>query len=210
MTGNISFDLDGVLRNFTRGFTRIAHELFGTPVGDGPSQQSWVFESFPELGLDAEACDWSKGPIWTRIKSSETFWQDLDPFNTSVMKRIDRITNKVFITNTVGVKAYEQSVEFLERWGVHHPTVIVAADKKAPAIEYNVVAHIDDYLKNCIDLRSALGADKYIALLYVPYTKVWQPEWQALGGEVVLSTDHFIDECEKRGLVEYADQHWGV
>lgn len=201
--GMISFDLDGCLRNFTRGFTRIAHELFGTPVGDGPSQQSWFFESFPELGLDAEACDWNKGPIWTRIKTSETFWQDLDPFNTSVMKRIDRIENKVFITNTVGVKCHEQCVEFLERWGVHNPLVVVAADKKAASIDYNVVAHIDDFLKNCLDLRESIGADKYIALLYVPYSKVWQPEWKELGGEIVLSVDHFIDECDKRGLTQY-------
>jgi FMN phosphatase YigB (HAD superfamily) len=209
MSGTISFDLDGVLRNFTRGFTRIAHELYGTPVGDGPSQQSWFFESFPELGLDAEACDWHKGPIWTRIKSSETFWQDLDPFNTSVMARINNITNKVFITNTVGVNSYEQCVEFLERWGVRNPTVAIATDKKASAIEHNVVAHIDDYLKNCLDLRAAIG-DKYIALLYVPYSKIWQPEWKALGGEVVLSVDHFIDECDKRGLTEYVPDTRGV
>ncbi len=208
--GTISFDLDGVLRNFTRGFTRIAHELFGTPVGDGPSQQSWFFESFPELGLDKAACDWNNGPIWKRIKESETFWQDLDPFNTSVMKRIDAIKNKVFITNTVGVNAYEQSVAFLERWGVWEPHVIVAAKKAESAIHECVIAHIDDYLPNCVDIANAVGSDKYTALLYVPYTKTWMPEWQAAGGEVVLSVDHFIDECEKRGLIEYKSDYHGV
>jgi phosphoglycolate phosphatase-like HAD superfamily hydrolase len=32
--GTLVFDIDGVLANFTRGFTRIANKLFGTPVGD--------------------------------------------------------------------------------------------------------------------------------------------------------------------------------
>jgi len=116
MKGNISFDLDGVLRNFTRGFTRVAHAIFGTPVSDPPAQLSWMFEDVPQLGLSKEQCDWAQGPIWTRIKNSPTFWATLDPINVSVMERIDRIANKVFITNTVGTNPQEQSVEFLERW----------------------------------------------------------------------------------------------
>lgn len=206
MKGTISFDLDGVLRNFTRGFTRVAHQLFGTPVGDGLSQQNWFFEHFPQLGLDKDMCEWHKGPIWTAIKSSETFWQDLDPFNVSIMPRINAIKNKVFITNTVGVKSHEQSVAFLERWGVWEPNVIVATDKGPVAIKQRVIAHIDDYLPNCTALRTALGPDAYIGLLYVPYSKVWHSEWEESGGAIVLSVDHFIDECDRLGLTEYEGQ----
>lgn len=209
--GNISFDLDGVLRNFTRGFTRIAHKLFGTPVSDPAAQQCWMFEDFPELGLDKAQCDWHSGPIWKNIKASTTFWKDLDPINVSVMQRINRIKNKVFITNTVGTLPLEQSIDFLERWGVKNPNVVVAEDKGPAVLTFNVVAHIDDYLKNLVVMdkaafeSSTFQCRPYYALLDVPYTKTWQGAWKDQGGAVVLSVDHFINECDNRGLTVYSD-----
>lgn len=196
----ISFDLDGVLANFTRAFTRIAHDLFGTPVGGEQSQQNWMFEDFPELGLDRQQCA-INGPIWTKVKKSVTFWADLDPLNVSIMSRINTIRNKVFITNRPGVNPLEQSVYFLEKWGIEDPYVIVA-DQKAPiAIEYNVVAHIDDYIKNVRELKDAKV--RYTALYYAPYNKIHHEQWKESGGEIVLSVDHFIDECDARGYTRY-------
>lgn len=199
--GLISFDLDGVLANFTRGFTRIGHELFGTPVGDGQSQETWFFEDYPQLGLDKVACDFKDGPIWGRIKTSPTFWEDLDPFNVSVMHRINRIKNKVFITNRLGVNPKEQSVMFLHKWGVYNANVIVA-EKKAPvAVELNVVAHVDDYYKNIKELYVDATNVKFLALHYAPYNKI--DHQSPFHHMVTLSVDHFIDECEARGYVEY-------
>lgn len=199
--GMISFDLDGVLRNFTRGFTRVAYDLFGTPVGDPTCQQTWGFEDFPNLGLSKEQCHFD-GPIWKKIRESAEFWRNLDPLNPTVMLRINRLKNKVFITNTVGVDAHAQSVDFLERWGVYNPTVVLASDKGPAAVEHRVVAHLDDYLPNCAAIRSALPLS-YVALLYVPYSKTWTTEWTTQGGEVALSVDHFLNECDRRGLSVY-------
>jgi hypothetical protein len=197
----ISFDLDGVLRNFTRGFTQIAHDLFGTPVGGETSQTSWSFEGMTELGLTIEQCAFD-GPVWSVIRNSPIFWQQLDPLNTSVMRRIDAIVNKVFITNTIGVNALEQSVDFLERWGIYNPRVVLSADKGTAMRAEHVVAHIDDYIKNCTEMKDA-DPNVYIALFDVPYSHAWIPAWRDRGGDVVLSVEHFIDECEKRGLVKY-------
>lgn len=196
---NIAFDIDGVLANFTRGFTRIAHELFGTPVGDGQSQETWYFEHYPQLGLTKEHCKWPDGPLWSAIFSSPTFWEELDPFNVSVMQRINRIRNKVFITNRPGIDTQGQSERFLQKWGIEDPVVIVAEQKLPVALEYGVVAMTDDYIKNCNEL---LGTVQFMSLHYAPYNKEHHVEWQAKGGVVSLSVDHFIDECEARGYVQ--------
>lgn len=199
----ISFDIDGVLANFVRGFTRIAHRLFGTPVCDAQAQESWFFEEYPQLGLTKEQCDFANGPIWGELKASPLFWQELDPLNPSVMRRINAIKNKIFITNRMGVDAEGQTERFLQMWGIEHPTVIVAAKKAPIAVEYHVVAHVDDYYPNCMEIRNALSARRYVALLYTPYNREYHDTFKTFGGEVVLSVDQFIDECEKRKYVVY-------
>ena len=202
MKQHISFDLDGVLANFTRGFTRIAHRLFGTPVGDGQSQESWYFEDYPQLGLTKEHCDFKNGPIWNEVRTSPRFWANLDPLNPSVMMRIHSIKNKIFITNRLGVDPIRQSIDFLWRCGVDDPIVLLAEKKGPVVVEYNVVAHVDDYYPNCTDIKAA-APDCYVAMHYAPYNKQYHAEWIAAGNEVTLSVDHFIDECDARGLTEY-------
>jgi hypothetical protein len=196
--GNIAFDIDGVLANFTRGFTRIANHLFGTPIGDHPSQESWMFEDLPSLDLDKAKCD----AVWKVIKDSQNFWANLDPFNPSVMFVIEKIENKIFITNRPGHLPKEQSIAFLERWGVYGPNVIVAADKVPTVKDHNVVAMIDDYEKNCFPIREAVP-ECYTAMLHTPYNKIHHAKWLAMGGEIVLSVDQFIYNCKQRGLVRW-------
>src|SRR5579885_1286430 len=142
--GVISFDLDGVLANFTRGFTRIGARLYGSVPGDQPSQASWIFEEVPELELTKERVGHPirGGGMWAEVIKSPYFWANLDPINVSIMYTIDKIKNKVFITNRLGQLPREQSVSFLERWGVIEPNVIVAADKGPIAQHLNVVAHL--------------------------------------------------------------------
>lgn len=193
----IAFDLDGVLANFIRGFTRIGNRLFRTPVGDATSHQAWMFEHFPELGLDKSMCE----EIWRQLDKSPTFWADLDPMNTSVMDRINGIQNKIFVTNRRGIDPQGQSEAFLERWGVTNPRVVVAADKGRVAQEYGITAIIDDYYPNVVDVKTAVP-NAFAALLYVPYNKVHHDEWlQSHCGDIVLSVDQYIDACEVKGLI---------
>jgi hypothetical protein len=195
--GIIAFDIDGVLANFTRGFTRIGHQLFGTPVGDSESQQTWMFEEFTSLGLDKPKCD----AIWKVVKTSPDFWATLDPKNVSVMSRINRIANKVFITNRPGLNPIMQSEHFLELWGIENPRVIVAAEKGEIAKREHVVAVIDDLNTNVIDIKKWVP-DCYATLLYCNYNKVHHEEWLYHHcGEIVLSVDEFIDGCYTRGLI---------
>ena len=191
----IAFDVDGVLANFTRGFTRVGNRLFGTPIADIPAQRSWMFEDSPELSLDKAQCK----IIWDVILKSPCFWRDLDPVNVSVMQRIDRIRNKVFITNRFGQNPQQQTVDFLTKWGISSPEVIMAKDKSAVCAERNVVAIIDDFTDNVKLLRES-NPNMYVALLDVPYNRWYHEEWQ---GEIVISADQFIDVCDRRGLTEY-------
>jgi hypothetical protein len=229
----VAFDCDGVLANFSRGFVRIAHQLFGTPVGDYSSQQCWMFEDFPELGLDKDKCK----AVWKVITESKYFWTSLDPLNPSIMQTINNIENKVFITNRPGVDTQKQTEWFLERWGIYQPRVIVAEQKGPVVLKENVVAILDDYIKNVTEIRAA-APSCYTALLYTPYNKVYHNEWRgktadyqspsfwrkvhaSLAGfpatpimniaykypdaPIVLSVDHFINECESRGLIKWQD-----
>jgi len=197
MSGTVSFDVDGVLANFTRGFTRIGNKLFGTPVGNEGNQQTWEFEEFPELQLTKERCK----AMWEVVRTDVSFWKMLDPLNVSVMPEIDEIANKVFITNRVGIDPGGQTRQFLRAWGVCDSKVFVAADKVPIAKELNVVAHIDDYPPNCVQLKTALP-EAYIALLWTSYNKESQEECRKLGIEIVLSVEQFIDEAYCRGLIE--------
>ena len=198
MRGVISFDIDGVLANFIRGFTRVGHRLHGTPVGDENSHQAWDFENFPELQLTKPLVK----AMWAAVWSDPEFWANLDPMNVSVMREINDIRNKVFITNRAGVGPAKQSELFLEKWGVWRPEVHIASDKAPLAKKLNVVAVIDDYIVNCRDLKVALP-EAYIAILWTPYNQQYHAEWKALGGDVVLSVEQFIDEARRRDLIEY-------
>ncbi len=204
--GVIAFDIDGVLANFTRGYTRIGHRLYGTPVGDSATQETWNFEDYPRLKLDKLQAAFD-GPIWEIVKSSPDFWATLDPFNVSVMPRINHIENKIFITNRPGINTREQSEQFLENWGIENPKVILGSEKGPIAVREGVIAVIDDLYKNVVDIKAAMPPT-YCALLYCAYNKCFHPEWEVLAQgklryntEVVLSVDHFIDRCYEQGLV---------
>lgn len=198
MTGNVSFDLDGVLANFTRGFHRIGRDLFGTPVGGHHIQKTWYFEDFPALGLDKEKV----AKMWEVAFADPKFWANLDPFNPSIMERINLMTNRLFITNRAGINPKMQSIEFLEKWGVMNPRVYVAKDKVPIAQREHVVAHLDDYYPNCVEIKQAIP-DAYVALLWTQYNEQYHNEWWRLGGEVVLSVDEFCDALDNRGLSRY-------
>jgi len=198
MSKVISFDVDGVLANFTRGFTRVARRLHGTPVGTEGSQYAWMFEDVQELCLDTLKCD----AAWEVIWSDPTFWEDLDPLNPSVMHLIDELKTTVFITNRKGPAVDFQTRRFLSKWGVHYPNVIVAEKKGPVAKELGIVAHIDDYFKNCLDIKEAVP-DCYTAMLATPYNTMHRDTVRAKGINIVMSVDHFIHNCEEMGLAEW-------
>lgn len=197
--GTISFDLDGCLANFIRGILRIGHELYGTPVGGHVVQKQWNFDEWPELGLTKDQFR----AMFKECMKRPRFWQDLDPYNPSIMPRIGKLVNRVFITNRASEHdAARQSRIFLANWGIACPHVIVASDKVPAAKELQVIAHVDDLYDNCVALKDAIP-DAYVALLWTDYNECYHDEWKARGGEVVLSVDHFMDECDKRGLSRY-------
>lgn len=198
MNGVILFDLDGVLANFIRAFTRVGHEIFGTPVSDAPAHEVWMFEDFPELNLDKAKCT----VIWGVIKNDPDFWANLDCCNLSVMWRVNAIQNKIFVTNRPGIDPLSQSYRFLQRWGIEDPTVIVVEHKAPVAEAEGVIAMTDDYFLNCAEVKAALPS-AYVTMMRAPYNKCHDDAAKCAGIDVVLSVDHFINECDKRGLTVY-------
>lgn len=193
MKQTVSFDVDGVLADFTRGFTRIAHDLFGTPVGDHSYQPTWMFEEFPALGLTKPMVK----EVWDVIKVNPVFWMDLDPLNVSIMRRIDKIDNAVYITNRPGIDTRWQTETFLRRWGVRDARVYVAADKPPMMRELNVVAHLDDWEVNVKATREQLP-NVYAPLLATSYNVAFHNE-----PPVLYSVDQYIHECDSRGFIQW-------
>lgn len=198
MSNVLSFDLDGVLANFTKGFTSVGHRLFDTPVLDHASMLCWNFRDRPGSDLD----EFRERIMWKEIAASKTFWWDLDVLDPSVMKKVAAVPweRRVFITTRMhGIDVEYQTICWLEKHGVQIPQVIVTDKKTEHAERLGVVAHIDDYYPNCASMRAA-HPDWFIALLDRQYNREFQPEWIANGGTVVYSVDHYFDQLQRRGI----------
>ena len=123
----IVFDVDGVLANFTRGFTQIANRMFGVPVVENDDQPSWDFKET----LSAKQQD----KIWEELKSIPGWAHSLEaliPYKTFC--RINQLALKnelYFVTNRFSYMRPpgEQTVTWLMLHGISSPRVIVSAKK---------------------------------------------------------------------------------
>lgn len=201
----IMFDLDGVLANFTRGFTRVLHRRYGTPVIDDTTVDRWNFWEMPILGLSKEEVRLG----FQEIAEDPTFWRDLDPLNPSIMNTIDNIENKVFITRRNGKDIHEQCSDWLWNNHISKPNVIVVDYEKSKQnvlpSEQSLVAVIDDNYTNCVEL-SAQFPNAFVAMMTTAHNVYTHNPFLAVNTgdrRIVYSVDQYISECEQRGLIEW-------
>lgn len=185
----IAFDMDGVLTDFTLGFTTIGHKLFGTPVLNASSQLNWIYEDYEPSRLDKEKVS----AIWAYIKASTNFWENLYPLSLSTLERINALPDRCFVTNRIGIDAAGQTERWLQRYGIRNPKVFVTAFKRPVYEEQKVQALIDDYYPNCKDALGIVPAHR-ICLLHLPHNVSDHRRWILQNGKVVLSVEHFLDE----------------
>lgn len=110
----IACDIDGVLADFIKGYSRIETVLSGEPIITTREQPQWDFRSEHN-----EA-------VWKLIRTSPTFWQNLPclfPMDMAYLASLSR-NNVVYMTRRDGVDAWGQTVRWLENHGIKEPLVV--------------------------------------------------------------------------------------
>lgn len=123
----IVFDVDGVLANFTKPFTTIGNELFGTPIVDCCEQPSWDFNEILTRVQQSR--------VWIVVRRTPEWWTSLPPLVSSdIFHQIESLTafNEVyFLTNRLSDMrpSGEQTLTWLKCRGISDPRVIVSSRK---------------------------------------------------------------------------------
>ena len=146
----VVFDVDGVLADFTLGFTSMAHLKFPElPKPHGNSmQQTWDFASGTGLWTkeQEDAC-------WQEIGQSSTFWSGLYPLvieaDRVAMRRLSKVADLWYVTARFGIAPGKQTRNWLGSYGFpQFENVIALGDRKGTKVdviqELKAVAAIDD------------------------------------------------------------------
>lgn len=135
--GVVAFDIDGVLTDFTLGFTRMA-ALLGLVKHEWSTdqQKTWDFDFHVDL-------------VWAAVDANPRFWFDLDPLVTvgeiGLMNDMAEKASVIYVTGRHGT-AEKQTTAWLERYGLPEGPVFFDADKEAlyRSLGKQLVAAIDD------------------------------------------------------------------
>lgn len=117
----LACDIDGCVANFGAGFSRLCHELNpDAPIINYHDITAWNWhEWYGHYDTVEEA--------WKVVRAdpnSYLFWLGLDPmFDLTYLRSVYREWPIVFMTRRDGGLAWFQTVQWLERHGMHEPLV---------------------------------------------------------------------------------------
>ena len=187
----IVFDVDGVLANFTLGFTQRAAQIDArVMVRSSEEQLEWDFRDFPP-GVEAAT--------WRSVQQDPCFWAllyahpgaTLDVFDT--IQELSVVRPVYFATNRVGIGAHTQTERWLSRYGIRNPTVIVTRRKGEFCNVVDAAACIDDKAGNAVYVAYECPNTRSY-LLNTQYNRF---DHRVLGGKVirVKSVSEFLKQA---------------
>ena len=203
---NIGFDLDGVLANFHYGFSKIANELFGSPIVKDINEVKayrWEDWGYP---LDKK----QHNKVWREIDSKiNNFWLDLEPLvENTIFERMKKMEkencNFFFITsrkNTAGKSALSQTKDWIESCTALKNFSVIPSHRKGGILDRAEIDYfIDDLPENVIE--AAIEAPKCKSFLLVrPYNSYAlefikkSHKFKNIG--IVYSVGEFLDIVEQ-------------
>ena len=140
-------DIDGVLADFTHGFSSLTTRL-------GLTEKSWTCGEQPtwEWG---ELTEENSSLAWGAVRAGDSFWRNLHPIpSQGEIGRLYVLKSKVdivYMTGRVGVTSQKQSEDWLHWYGFPLAPVIMETDKLAGILDLNaaspegrVISIIDD------------------------------------------------------------------
>lgn len=173
----IGFDIDGVLACFYAAYEDLCikhagKDLFGPHRW--PNEVPCVWD-WPEYwGYPKSLMDFKSGPVWTEIRTSESFWLTLKPMPEMSDVRLflsDGAHEVYFVTDRSGPSVKRQTELWLMRHGVVCPTVIISRKGKGVVCDaLSLDWYIDDKGENIVDVE-AKSPHTHGVLLERPYNQ---------------------------------------
>jgi len=191
----IQWDMDGVLVDFSKGFTTLANKLFGTKIVSDETQLDWNFrfELTPE----------QRNQVWFELQATDRWWTDLEPLvDASIRNRIQNLSLEYdcyFVTNRFSERTPPgiQTVHWLNEHGIPNARVILSKYKGEMARLLGVTHSLEDNWDNAGYIYCIADSPQVKSyLLNRPYN-------QALRGQVpeklirLNSVSEFLDICER-------------
>ena len=147
---NVGIDVDGILANFIKPATTIAHDMFDTPI----IENSYGVKDW-NMGLE----DWQIGLLLEEIFNIRDFWLSYieSIIDENTFKRLNRLANRhhiYFVTdrttnfNSISRTAQMQTVMWLRDNCIYNPSVIVQRNKSWVVKALGLNIYIDDNPKN--------------------------------------------------------------
>lgn len=168
----IAIDVDGVLSNFNKGFSRLAQNIgIDTPELDTPDVLVW---NWP-----IEQLEWTKNELdltWKAVRDSYNWWMTLEPiiciYEIAIINEIIDYNDVYFITtrpDTMGLSAEAQTRYWLEGIGIN-------VARKAGVIS---TKHNKGALAKSLDIKLALddhiiNLENYIAHDIIAIARTWE------------------------------------
>lgn len=194
----ISFDIDGVLARFGRGFVKSINRLF-------PEKN---------LSLDYEPASWFYTEVlnpeemkqaWEATIATRNLWKNLDSYEENVealarfVHREHKNFDVYFITSRVdtpGDSAFSQTAHWLlERDLMLYNTSLLvvkeAKEKQAILRALHIEASVDDYLPTAISSNEIEGHQSFL------YNRPWNVDGRPENLRVVSNLESYLEEVIK-------------
>ena len=195
---HITFDIDGVLANFAKGFAGVLEDLYDIKTDPNACKAWHWFEWVDDLTEQQEKNAWDAIFVDPRYHD---FWRDLEPLCTDMdVKRINRLADDhviTFVTNRAASgqhdTALHQAREWLFRQGFRPShNVFLAKAKAERAKQLGTQVAIEDNGNNAIEY---LDYGIHAVLLRRPYNEAFVELVKSKGGSVVDTLGEFINMC---------------
>ena len=141
----VGFDVDGVLANFTRAFTKLAVSIGEAPaIVEQEDQREWKFPFHVDR-------------VWREVARTQNWWMTLDPlidnFELDFINELIRTEEAVyFITNRqesdIGLPVVEQTRLWLRGIGIDTGNVLAVERKGPVCAALDLDWFIDDKIEN--------------------------------------------------------------
>lgn len=162
----IGLDIDGCFADFVSSYADLCEARSGKPVSKVATCWNWVSDTEGVSQADVSA-------VWQDIKSDPYWWACLGSLPEAeealiLLNYFAGDHDLYFITNRpAGAKFYTE--EWLRRFGLDHPTVILAVDKGLVAAALGLDVYLDDKAENVTAVRDALPSTSRVYIQTQPY-----------------------------------------